>query len=159
VKNIILIITLLSLCGCMTADLSSKGKDFEIVRVVPEGKSVAYFYTKESRGGNACWLIGIDSVRTHCLGFPGFAVIVVNPGNREISTTPNSPIKIANGKFAFEFKPGKSYFFEYDELFPASKKEEYIFTFYNAAYGTSFGWKVVSEEQALPEISKLKSWQ
>lgn len=110
----------------------------------------------ETRGGNACWLIGIDSVRSNCLGFPGFAIILVDSGSRKISTTPNSPIKIANGKFNFDFESGISYYFEYEAL--QSNKKNYVHSIYNTVYGVSFGWKLVPEAEALPKISELKAW-
>ena len=143
----------------MTANLESLGAPFELVSEAPSNKAVAYFYTHETRGGNACWLMGIDSERGHCLGFPGFSTAIVQPGIRKISSTPNSPIKIANAKFDFEFAEGESYYFEFEALAPGFNKEDYIYTFYNMAYRTHFGWKLVSEDKALPTITNLRAWQ
>lgn len=158
-KNYLFIAIFLSLSGCMTANLQSMGAPFEVISDAPNSKAVAYFYTHDTRGGNACWLMGIDAVRGDCLGFPGYATALIEPGIREISTTPNSPIKIANAKFDFEFKEGQSYYFEYEELPYGARDEEYVYTLYNMAYGVHFGWKLVSEEQALLSIAKLRAWQ
>ena len=155
----LLIALFVLLSGCMTANLKSMGAPFEVVSGVPDAKAIAYFYTHDTRGGNACWLMGIDSVRGQCLGFPGYATALVETGIRKISTTPNSPIKIANAKFNFEFKEGQSYYFEYEELPHGARDEDYVYTLYNMAYGVHFGWKLVREEQALPSVSSLKAWQ
>ena len=158
-KNYLLIALFALSSGCMTANLKSMGAPFEVVSDISNDKAIAYFYTHDTRGGNACWLMGIDSVRSECLGFPGYASVIVEPGMREISTTPNSPIKIANAKFDFEFKEGQSYYFEYEELPHGARDEDYVYTLYNMAYGVHFGWKLVSEERALPSISSLNAWK
>ncbi|GAB2880975.1 hypothetical protein ACCI51_18670 [Microbulbifer echini] len=158
-KYLIIIVTVFSIGGCMTADLTARGPAFNEIQNIPEGKSVAYFYTQDYRGGNACWLIGIDSVRSKCMGFPGYVALLVDAGQRTISTTPNAPIKIANGKFDFNFEKGKSYYFEWVEIPRRKIKEDYVFTMYNMAYDTRFGWQVIPYDQALPVISSLNSWQ
>ncbi len=145
--------------GCAHVDLVSKGQPFYKHQNVSGNEALVYFYQYDLPGANSCLLVGVDGQNKQCIGYPGYAKFVVEPGKRKVSFTPNSPIKIANSKFEFDFKPQKAYYFVFKALNNPIEKEQAAVSYYNIALNEFYGWLEVGEDEALKSLVGLKAWE
>ena len=157
--RILFIITLLALQGCMSTDVVSKGPLFTYGGQPAAQESIAYFYQFDMPGVNSCLLVGIDGTYRECIGYPGYTQVNIASGNKEVSFTPNAPIKIANLDFQFGFEAGKEYFFIYQLSSKKSANDIEIKTQYNMLLDATYGWYLVEKQEALSALQELRSWQ
>ncbi|WP_371186148.1 hypothetical protein [Thalassotalea maritima] len=155
----ILILSLLFIIqGCVSTDVVPQGPVFNYSSPNNKDDVTAYFYQDSMPGVTSCLLVGIAGEYKGCIGYPGFAKVVLQPGTHEVSFTPNAAIKIANLDFVFEFKLGTEYFFKYQLVTSKSASDKAIESQHNMLLGATFGWYLVEKKQALTELQDLKAW-
>ena len=156
--RILSVLMVLVLSGCMSTEVIPQGPTFNYSKQHSNDKAVVYFYQFDMPGVNSCLLVGINDKYEGCIGYPGFAKVMVEPGNKEVSFTPNAPIKIANLEFEFNFEAGKEYFFVYQLVGQKSASDTEIKTQYNMLLNSTYGWYLVEKHQALEEMKELRAW-
>lgn len=154
----LLLVFIFMIEGCAQVDLASKGQLFSKHQNVSSAETLVYFYQYDLPGANSCLLVEIDGENKQCIGYPGYAKVVAKPGKRKVTFTPNAPIKIANSKFEFDFKPQKAYYFVFKALNTPVEKERAAVSYYNVALNGFYGWVEVEENEALKSLVGLKAW-
>ncbi|WP_115718526.1 hypothetical protein [Gallaecimonas mangrovi] len=157
--RLLLVFLFLVLQGCMSTDVASKGATFTYEASPKSGKAIAYFYQFALPGVNSCLLVGVDGKYKACMGYPGYAKVSISAGDRDISFTPNSLVKISNLNFKYKFMAGREYFFCFQPVFSAGKDDIEIASQYNVAVDKTYGWFLVDKNKALEEMRKLRLWQ
>ncbi|MCB4438607.1 hypothetical protein LHL20_20520 [Alteromonas sp. McT4-15] len=142
----------------MSTDVVPKGPEFSYASKSTDSQATTYFYQFDMPGVNACLLVGIDGEYKGCIGYPGYTKFSVTPGTREVSFTPNAPIKIANLKIDYDFEAGKEYFFGFKNVSSKTESDTEIETQYNLILDTTYGWYLVEKQQALKELNGMRSW-
>ena len=156
--RVLTVLFLILLQGCASTDVVPQGPIFQYPNKPVNSGATAYFYQFDMPGVNACLLVGINGKYKGCVGYPGFAKVELQTGKHEVSFAPNSPIKIANLKFDFEFISGREYFFKYQPTKLKSSTDVEIETHYNMILGQSYGWYLIDKSHALTELSNLRAW-
>ncbi|WP_160178388.1 hypothetical protein [Paraglaciecola mesophila] len=151
-------LTLLALQGCMSTEVVPQGSTFSYENNLESNHASAYFYQFDMPGVNSCLLVGVEGKYKGCIGYPGYTRISITTGTKEISFTPNSPIKIANLDFDFGFEAGKEYFFKYQNVKHKSSSDKEIKTQYNMLLDDTYGWYLVDKQSALNELKGLRAW-
>ncbi|MDK1285724.1 hypothetical protein [Pseudoalteromonas umbrosa] len=142
----------------MSTEIVPKGPVFNYSEGTSNSKANLYFYQFNMPGVNSCLLVGIDGKYKGCIGYPGYAKVSVDPGNKKVSFTPNAPIKISNLDFSYDFEAGQDYFFVYQPVSEKSADDVEIKTQYNMILDISYGWYLVDKEQAIVELQHLRAW-
>jgi len=156
--RIVIALLALVLQGCMSTEVVPKGPVFNYSAGQSNDKANLYFYQFDMPGVNSCLLVGIDGKYKECIGYPGYAKVSIAPGNKQVSFTPNAPIKISNLNFSYDFEAGKDYFFVYQPVSEKSASDVEVKTQYNMILGLSYGWYLVDKRQALVELQNLRAW-
>lgn len=144
--------------GCISTNVVPTGPLF-VYKESSNNKVTAYFYQDSMPLVNSCLLVGIDGDYKGCIGYPGFAKLEISPGQKEVSFTPNAPIKISNLEFDWNFESGTEYFFEYKPISQKRESDIEIKTQYNMLLDVSLGWYLVEKNNALVDLEGLRSWQ